>query len=73
VEDDEPANEPIENPKPLALFHHVFKKKIKDQSAQDEELMDMFKQVNISIPLVDAIRHVLTYAKFLKGLCTLKR
>ncbi|CAA6657000.1 unnamed protein product [Spirodela intermedia] len=32
--------------------------------------MKIFKQVYISIPLVDVIKHIPTYAKFLKELCT---
>ena len=33
----------------------------------------MTKQVMINIPLFDAIKHVPSYAKFLKDLCTMKR
>ena len=35
--------------------------------------MKLFQQVHINIPLLDAIHHVPTYAKFLKELCTQKR
>ena len=35
--------------------------------------MKLFQQVHINIPLLDAIHHVSTYAKFLKELCTQKR
>ncbi|GAV78601.1 hypothetical protein CFOL_v3_22066 [Cephalotus follicularis] len=38
-----------------------------------EEMMELFKQVQINIPLLDAIRQVPAYAKFLKDLCTTKR
>ncbi|GAV57213.1 hypothetical protein CFOL_v3_00751 [Cephalotus follicularis] len=38
-----------------------------------DEMMELFKQVQINIPLLDAIRQVPTYAKFLKDLCTTKR
>ncbi|XP_058082476.1 uncharacterized protein LOC131230589 [Magnolia sinica] len=37
------------------------------------EILDMFKQVQINIPLLDAIKQVPAYAKFLKDLCTQKR
>ena len=38
-----------------------------------EEMMEVFKQVKINLPLLDAIRQVPSYAKFLKDLCTQKR
>ncbi|KAH9803520.1 hypothetical protein KPL71_001801 [Citrus sinensis] len=37
------------------------------------EIMEIFKQVSINIPLLDAIKQVPSYAKFLKDLCTKKR
>jgi hypothetical protein len=36
-------------------------------------MMEVFKQVKINLPLIDANKQVLTYAKFLKDLCTQKR
>ena len=41
--------------------------------AKNEELMKLFKQVLINIPLLDAIKLVPTYVKFLKELCTRRR
>ncbi|GAV88071.1 hypothetical protein CFOL_v3_31495 [Cephalotus follicularis] len=41
--------------------------------ARMDEMMELFKQVQINIPLLDAIRQVPAYAKFLKDLCTTKR
>ena len=38
-----------------------------------DDTMELFKQVNINIPLLDAIKQVPRYAKFLKDLCTQKR
>ncbi|GAV66342.1 hypothetical protein CFOL_v3_09852 [Cephalotus follicularis] len=38
-----------------------------------DEMMELFKQVQINLPLLDAIRQVPAYAKFLKDLCTTKR
>ena len=35
-----------------------------------DHLLDAFKQVTIIIPLIDAIKHIPSYAKFLKGICT---
>jgi len=45
----------------------------KKHTAQMEKILDMFKQVKINIPLLDAIQQVPAYAKFLKDLCTMKR
>ncbi|XP_027351233.1 uncharacterized protein LOC113862342 [Abrus precatorius] len=39
----------------------------------DQELLDTFKKVEINIPLLDAIKQIPRYAKFLKELCTYKR
>ena len=36
----------------------------------DDNLLDAFKKVTITIPLIDAIKHIPSYAKFLKGICT---
>ena len=37
------------------------------------EMLELFKQVQINLPLLDAIKQVPAYAKFLKDLCTQKR
>ncbi|XP_026400597.1 uncharacterized protein LOC113296509 [Papaver somniferum] len=37
------------------------------------EILDIFKQVKIKLPLLDAIKHVPTIVKFLKEMCTIKR
>ncbi|XP_057962245.1 uncharacterized protein LOC131153806 [Malania oleifera] len=39
----------------------------------DVEMLELFQQVKVNIPLLDAIKQVPAYAKFLKGLCTVKR
>ncbi|RDX95386.1 hypothetical protein CR513_22086, partial [Mucuna pruriens] len=39
----------------------------------DEELLKMFRKVEINIPLLDAIKKIPKYAKFLKELCVHKR
>ena len=38
-----------------------------------EKILEMFKQVKLSVPLLDAIQQVSGYAKFLKDMCTKKR
>ncbi|XP_071699757.1 uncharacterized protein [Rutidosis leptorrhynchoides] len=40
---------------------------------QQEDMWETFKQVKINLPLLDVIRQVPSYAKFLKDLCTQKR
>ena len=35
--------------------------------------MELFKQVKINIPLLDAIRTIPSYSKFLKDICSRKR
>ena len=39
-------------------------------SKNDDTLLEVFRQVTITILLVDAIQHIPSYAKFLKRLCT---
>nr|GEW10713.1 hypothetical protein [Tanacetum cinerariifolium] len=38
-----------------------------------EDMWETFKQLKISLPLIDAIKQIPAYAKFLKDLCTQKR
>lgn len=38
----------------------------------DKELWELFRKVEMNIPLIKAIRQILGYAKFLKELCTNK-
>ena len=37
------------------------------------EILEVLRQVKVNIPLLDMIKKVPTYAKFLKDLCTIKR
>jgi hypothetical protein len=43
------------------------------QGEKIQDMMETFKQVKVNIPLLDAIKQIPTYAKFLKDLCTQKR
>ncbi|KAA0031967.1 retrotransposon gag protein [Cucumis melo var. makuwa] len=45
----------------------------KKETPKEEELLEMFRKVQINLPLLDAIQQVPRYAKFLKELCTNKR
>ena len=37
------------------------------------EILEVLRQVKVNIPLLDMIKQIPTYAKFLKNLCTIKR
>ena len=53
-------------PFPSAMQRH----KVGDKTL---EILEVLKQVKINIPLLDMIKQVPAYAKFLKDLCTVKR
>ena len=56
---------------PALPFPHAMTKQRKVN--HNSEIFEIFKQVRINIPLLDAIKQVPSYAKFLKDLCTVKR
>jgi len=56
---------------PVLPFPHVMTKQRKVN--HNFEIFETFKQVRINITLLDAIKQVPSYAKFLKDLCTVKR
>ena len=45
----------------------------KGKDKQKEDILETFKQVKINLPLLDAIKQIPAYAKFLKDMCTFKR
>ena len=53
------------------LFPQALKGKKK--ASNQTEILEVLRQVKVNIPLLDMIKQVPTYAKFLKDLCTLKR
>ena len=57
--------------KPLALFPNRLKNN--KQNAHMYKIIEIFNQVKINMPLLDAIQQVPSYAKFLKDMCTKKR
>ncbi|XP_022042382.1 uncharacterized protein LOC110945050 [Helianthus annuus] len=65
--------EPILLPFPEALKDLGNTKIINKRGPQPEEILEVFKQVKINSPLIDAIKQVPAYAKYLKDLCTQKR
>ena len=56
---------------PPAPYPHRLRapKKVNNHS----KIYELFKQVKLHIPLLDAIKKIPSYAKFLKDLCTVKR
>ena len=56
---------------PPAPYPHRLRtpKKVNNHS----EIYELFKQVKLNIPLLDGIKQIPSYAKFLKDLCTVKR
>ncbi|XP_074373766.1 uncharacterized protein LOC141714128 [Apium graveolens] len=63
------SNERVFTPKALYPQRLISNK----QSAQVDKILEVFKQVKVNIPLLDAIQQIPSYAKFLKELCTHKR
>ena len=63
---EEPVKKNIPLPFPQALRG---KKKIPNQA----KIWEVLRQVKVNIPLLDMIKQVPTYAKFLKDLCTVKK
>ncbi|XP_054777325.1 uncharacterized protein LOC129285600 [Prosopis cineraria] len=47
-------------------------KKLKEVELE-KEVLDVFKKVEVNIPLLEAVKQIPKYAKFLKDLCTNKR
>ena len=45
----------------------------KKKASNKTEILEVLRQVKVNIPLLNMIKQVPTYAKFLKDLCTLKR
>ena len=45
----------------------------KKKASQQEGILEVLRQVKVKIPLLDIIKQVPAYAKFLKDLCTIKK
>ncbi|GAV57601.1 hypothetical protein CFOL_v3_01138, partial [Cephalotus follicularis] len=43
------------------------------EKASNKKILDIFRKIEVNIPLLDAIQQIPKYAKFLKELCTNKR
>jgi len=57
--------------KPVAPFPNKLRNNNKNMYM--EKMLEMFNQVKLNVPLLDAIQQVPAYAKFLKDICTKKR
>ena len=60
--------QPIVSTLPFPSQFSKFKKE-----DREKEILETFQKVQVNIPLLDAIKQVSRYAKFLKELCTNKR
>ncbi|XP_024042757.1 uncharacterized protein LOC112099574 [Citrus clementina] len=65
------THEEITNSLPVPPFPQALIKPKK--SNHSPEIYEVFKQVKVNIPLLDTIKQIPSYAKFLKNLCTVKR
>ena len=70
VIDGEPEQDKASHIPPTPYPHRLrAPKKVNNHS----EIYELFKQVKLNIPLLDAVKQIQSYAKFLKDLCTVKR
>ena len=56
--------------KPTLPYPQVLDRPKAKNSKTKDNLLDAFKKMTITIPLIDGIKHIPSYAKFLKGICT---
>ncbi|XP_062115482.1 uncharacterized protein LOC133829722 [Humulus lupulus] len=70
-----PTNPTQPNPKPTFVTPPPFPSRLKKTKREevDKEILDTFRKIEVNIPLLDTIKQVPRYAKFLKELCTNKR
>lgn len=52
-------------------FHSRFRQSKKEEN--EKGILETFRKVQVNISLLDAIKQVLKYAKFLKKLCTIRK
>ncbi|KAM0959682.1 hypothetical protein ACFX2C_024806 [Malus domestica] len=59
----------------LAIPNHIIRPRLKQSKKEENEkdILETFRKVQVNIPLLDAIKQVPRYAKFLKELCTTRR
>ena len=70
-EEEQVTAEPNPNKyKPPVPYPQALNRPKAKNSKTDDNLLDAFKKVTITIHLTEAIKHIPSYAKFLKGICT---
>ena len=69
-EEQSPSREEVKISVPPQFPQALRKKK---SSVNQTEMLEVLRQVKVNIPLLDMIKQVPTYAKFLKDLCIVKR
>ena len=68
-EEEHVTTEPNPNKyKPPVPYPQALNRPKAKNSETDDNLLDAFKKVTITIPLIDFIKHIPSYAKFLKGI-----
>ncbi|KAG8655769.1 hypothetical protein MANES_04G064966v8 [Manihot esculenta] len=71
------AAPPAQKTDPKVSFHipPPFPKRFErtQKEKEEKEILDTFRKVQINIPLLDAVKQIPIYAKFLKELCTNRR
>ena len=72
-DDEVPKNKfpPLSDYKPVPPFPQALAESRKYK--QNKDLRETFRRCEVDIPLLDAIKQVPRYAKFLKEMCTIKR
>ena len=65
------SKQTVEEYKPPPPFPQSLRTKKK--AINQAEILEVLRQVKVNIPLLDMIKQVPTYAKFLKDLCTVKK
>ena len=70
LEEEPPAGEEVKHSAPPPFPQALRKRK---NSVNQTEILEVLRLVKVNIPLLDMIKQVPTYAKFLKDLCTVKR
>ena len=70
LEEEQPAGEEVKHSVPPPFPQALRKRK---KSVNQTEILEVLRQVKVNIPLLDMIKQVPMYAKFLKDLCTVKR
>ena len=70
-EEEQPATgEEVKHSVPPPFPQELRKRK---NSVNQTEILEVLRKVKVNIPLLDMIKQVPTYAKFLKDLCTVKK